>query len=86
MKEPVMGARRIRREQRQLDMRESRQRNGLLKAKERVRRVHCMLDLLKKQGKLPFTPPLMSFLSSELKKPSRLITQEEVNEFISKER
>jgi hypothetical protein len=78
-----MGARRIRREQRQVDMRESRQRNGLLKTKERVRRTACMLDLVQKQGKLPYTPPVMSFLSHELEKPSRLITQDEVNQLVA---
>ncbi len=72
-----MGARRIRREQRQADMRESRLRNGLLKTKERVRRDRRMLELVKK-GQLPYLPPVMSWLSAQLDKPSRLITAQDV--------
>jgi hypothetical protein len=73
-----MGARRIRREQRQFDMKESRRRNGVLKVKERARRDERMLDLVKK-GQLPYTPSVMSWLSVKLNKPSRLITPDEVN-------
>jgi len=72
-----MGARRIRREQRQVDMRESRQRNGLRKTKERARRDARILEIVKK-GKLPYLPPVMSWLSAKLDKPSRLITAEDV--------
>jgi hypothetical protein len=68
-----MGARRIRREQRRADMQESRHRNGLVKVKERARRNARMLETVKK-GKLPFAPPVMSWLSTQLNKPSRLIT------------
>ena len=78
-----MGARRIRREQRQVDMRESRQRNGFLKAKERKRRADRILEMIKKQGKLPYTPVVLSYLSQELQKPSRLLTQEDVDRFVS---
>jgi hypothetical protein len=72
-----MGARRIRREQRRVDMAESRHRNGILKAKERERRDTRMLELLR-SGKPPYTPAVMSWLSSKLDKPARLITPEEV--------
>lgn len=72
-----MGARRIRREQRRVDMAESRHRNGIRKTKERDRRDARMLETVKK-GKLPFTPPIMSWLSSKLDKPSRLITPEDL--------
>ena len=72
-----MGARRIRREQRQIDMKESRHRNGILKTKERDRRALRMKELIKK-GKLPYTPPILSWLSSQLDKPGRLITPEDV--------
>jgi hypothetical protein len=72
-----MGARRIRREQRAYDMAESRRRNGVDKVKERARRDARMRETVK-QGKLPFTPPVMSWLSTKLKKPSRLITQADV--------
>jgi hypothetical protein len=77
-----MGARRIRREQRRVDMAESRHRNGILKNKERARRDARMLETVKK-GKLPFTPPVMSWLSTQLDKPSRLITQEDVQKLLA---
>src|SRR5439155_24920253 len=54
-----MGARRIRREQRRVDMAESRRTNGMRKMKERARRDSRMLEIIKK-GKLPFTPPVVS--------------------------
>ena len=73
-----MGARRIRREQRRVDMAESRIVNGLRKRKERASRDQRMKGLIKK-GKLPYTPPIMSWLSAHLDKPSRLITQAEVD-------
>jgi hypothetical protein len=76
-----MGARRIRREQRQIDMRASRQRNGLRKTKERARRDDRMLEIVKK-GKLPYLPPVMSWLSEKLDKPSRLITADDVGKLV----
>lgn len=76
-----MGARRIRREQRQVDMAESRHRNGILKTKERARRENRMKDALKK-GKLPYTPTVLSWLSAHLGKPGRLITQEDVKKVL----
>jgi hypothetical protein len=77
-----MGARRIRREQRREDMAESRHRNGIRKAKERERRDTRMLTIVK-GGKLPFTPPVMSWLSAKLDKPSRQIRQEDVDALAS---
>ena len=76
-----MGARRIRREQRQVDMAESRHRNGILKTKERARRDARMTEVVKK-GKLPYTPPVLSWLSAKLDKPGRLITQEDIRQLI----
>jgi hypothetical protein len=76
-----MGARRIRREQRRVDMAESRRTNGLLKMKERIRRQKRMVELLKK-GKLPYTPTVMSWLSAALDKPSRQIVQADVDQLI----
>lgn len=76
-----MGARRIRREQRRDDMAESRHRNGILKTKERARRDARMLDMVKK-GNLPYTPPVMSWLSTKLDKPSRLITKDDVDQLV----
>jgi hypothetical protein len=76
-----MGARRIRREQRRVDMARSRFRNGIRKTKERDRRQLRMLQILK-TGKLPYTPPVLSWLSSQLDKPGRLITQAEVDQLV----
>ncbi len=77
-----MGARRIRREQRRVDMAQSRHDNGVLKAKERARRDLRMRAILK-AGKLPYTPPVLSWLSVELNKPGRLITQADVDRLLS---
>jgi hypothetical protein len=77
-----MGARRIRREQRRADMKESRHRNGIRKAKERDRRELRMRSLIKK-GSLPYTPPVMSWLSVQLDKPSRLITAADVKKLLA---
>jgi hypothetical protein len=82
-KGPYMGARRIRREQRRVDMARSRQRNNPRKSKERARRDARMLDTIKKD-KLPYTPPVMSWLSVQLDKPSRLITQAEVDQLAAR--
>ena len=73
-----MGARRIRREQRQVDMAESRRVNSLVKDKERARRDVRMLGLIK-NGTLPYIPSVMSWLSARLDKPSNRITQADVD-------
>lgn len=77
-----MGARRIRREQRRADMAESRQRNGTVKVKERARRDTRMREIVQK-GQLPFTPPVMSWLSQKLDKPARQITKEDVTRLLA---
>jgi len=76
-----MGARRIRREQRQADMKESRLLNGILKSKERKNRDARMAAIVKK-GKLPYLPAVMSWLSGKLDKPSRLITPGDVESLV----
>ncbi len=76
-----MGARRIRREQRQVDMAESRSRNGVRKTKERARRETRMRELIK-QSKPPYTPVILSWLSDQLDKPSRLITPADVDRLL----
>jgi hypothetical protein len=76
-----MGARRIRREQRAFDMAESRKYNGFYKIKERARRDARMLATVK-QGKLPFTPPVISWLSVQLNKPGRLITPADIEKLL----
>jgi hypothetical protein len=75
----IMGARRIRREQRQVDMAESRRVNSLIKDKERARRDVRMLGLIK-NGKLPYIPSVMSWLSARLDKPASRITQKDVDQ------
>jgi hypothetical protein len=77
-----MGARRIRREQRREDMAESRHRNGIRKSKERARRDARMLEVVK-NGRLPYTPPVLSWLSARLNKPGRLITQDDVSRLLT---
>jgi hypothetical protein len=62
-------------------MAESRHCNGIRKSKERARRDTRMTEIVKK-GKLPFTPPVMSWLSVQLDKPSRLITQADLDKLL----
>jgi hypothetical protein len=62
-------------------MAKSRLRNGILKVKERARRDARMLDTVKK-GKLPYIPVVMSWLSEKVDKPSRLITQADVEKLV----
>ena len=78
-----MGERRIRREQRQYDMKQSRLRNGKVKVKERVRRDQRMTAIVK-NGKLPYIPSVMSWLSAKLDKPARLIQQPDVDALLAK--
>jgi hypothetical protein len=77
----LMGARRIRREQRAFDMALSRRTNGMRKTSERARRKTRMLEILKK-GKFPYTPAVMSWLSATLDKPSRQIVQADVDRLL----
>ncbi len=77
-----MGARRIRREQRQADMRESRRVNSPRKVKERARRQARMLEVLR-GGRLPYTPPVMSWLSQTLHKPASRIVQQDVDRLLA---
>lgn len=78
-----MGARRIRRNQRQADMKSSRIVNGMAKTKERSRRQTRILGLIKGH-RLPFSPVVMSWLSETLNKPGRLITQADVDQLLKK--
>jgi hypothetical protein len=72
-----MGARRIRREQRQFDMARSRRVNGMRKTKERERRDRRMVEIIQK-NKFPYTPSVMSWVSARLDKPTSKITAEDV--------
>ncbi len=76
-----MGARRIRREQRREDMATSRQVNGKLKTKERARRAVRMAEIIR-GGKFPYTPPIMSWVSAQLGKPTRQITEADVQALV----
>ena len=76
-----MGQRRIRREQRQVDQKASRSRNGIVKVKEHVRRDKRVLETVKK-GSLPYLPHVMSWLSERLDKPSRLITKDDIDKLV----
>lgn len=78
-----MGARRIRREQRREDMAESRHRNGILKSEERDRRDARMTETLK-NGKQPYTRVVLNWLSTQLDKPARLITPQDIEQFLKK--
>jgi hypothetical protein len=78
-----MGARRIRREQRRVDMAESRMVNGMQKMKERARRDSRMLAIVKVK-KLPFAPPVMSWLSKQLDKPSAKVVQADIDKLLAK--
>jgi hypothetical protein len=78
-----MGARRIRREQRQFDMAKSRRINGVVKVAERERRLRRMLELIR-GGKYPYTPAVLSFLSAQIDKPGRLLTQAQIDQFVQK--
>jgi hypothetical protein len=68
--------------QRQVDMKTSRRKNGVVKTKERARRDSRMLGLLK-QGKLPYIPAVMSWMSAQLDKPSGRITQADVDALLN---
>jgi hypothetical protein len=63
-------------------MAESRRVNGMKKMKERARRQTRMMELLK-QGKLPYTPAIMSWLSQVLDKPSTRIVQADVDKVLA---
>jgi hypothetical protein len=77
-----MGARRIRRNQRAFDMALSRRTNGMRKDKERARRTARMTEILGK-GKLPYTPSVLSWLSSELNKPASRIVQADIDQLLA---
>lgn len=74
-------SRKTRNTQIQQDMKASRIVNGSRKEDERARRDARMLELVKK-GKLPFTPPVMSWLSVQLQKPSRLVTDADIKTLV----
>jgi hypothetical protein len=76
-----MGIRRKRKDRRLAEQQLSRKENGHLKRDERERRDDRLKDMIKK-GSLPFTPPVLSWLSAKLDKPGRLITQADVDKYM----
>ncbi|MGF1582143.1 MAG: hypothetical protein ACFCD0_22690 [Gemmataceae bacterium] len=77
-----MGLRRDRLDRRIADQIVSRRVNGVVKNKERERRRNRLIAKLK-DGNLPYTPVIMSWLSAEINKPSRFITQEDVDGYLA---
>lgn len=73
-----MGIRRVRKDLIMADQATSRLENGVLKDKERARRDKRMKELVK-SGTPPYTPAVRSWLSTQTGKPSRLITQEDID-------
>lgn len=73
-----MGKRRTRKDQIIADQKVSRRENGERKNKERIRRNLRMRELIK-NGQPPYTPAIRSWLSVQTGKPSRLITQEDID-------
>lgn len=78
-----MGVRRTRLDLRQHDQRVSRKVNGQVKTLERARRQTRMIGLIQ-AGKFPYTPPVRSWLSATLAKPSTQITEAEVNDLVAR--
>ncbi len=63
---------------RQQDAAETKARNSIVKKKENARRDARMLAVVK-DGSLPFTPNVMSWISRKLDKPASKITQEDLS-------
>lgn len=76
-----MGARRIRREQRDVDQAKSRIDNGHKKKAERARRQLRMVELIKAH-QLPYTPNIMAWICTELDKPATRVTKDDVAKLV----
>ena len=76
-----MGQRRDRLNKRRLRSIATRQENSTRKEKEHTRRDEQMRTLLK-EGQLPYTPGVMSWLSTKLSKKAARITAEDVKSLI----
>ena len=74
-----MGVRRTRLDLRIADQKTSRIENGHRKRDERARRERRMRELIGKSSTFPYTPPIMSWLSTQLDKPSTQITKDDVD-------
>lgn len=67
---------------RRRDAAETKARNCGAKEKERARRDARMMEKVR-QGSLPFPPPVMSWLSRRLGKPSRRVTSEDIRDLVA---
>ena len=67
---------------RQQDAAATKARNVIVKTKENSRRDARMLDVVK-NGSLPYTPTVMSWISRKLDKPSSKLTQEDIAKLAS---
>jgi len=76
-----MGHRSETRRQDQVDAAKAKRVNSAKKSKERARRDERMRAKLK-DGSLPYTPVVMSWLSRKLDKPSSKITAEDVKSLL----
>ena len=72
-----MGQRRDRLDGRLINAKATRQVNSLQKAMERGRREEFMLDFIK-NGKIPYTPGVMSWVSRKLGKKASRITESDI--------
>ena len=70
-------SRKLRKQLRQTDAVETKARNTVVKSKERARRGARMIAKVK-AGSLPYPPPVMSWLSRQLSKPSGTITPKDI--------
>lgn len=73
--------RKLRKFQRKTDAIATKASNGVTKSKERARRDARMISKLK-AGAPPYTPPVMSWLSRQLDKPSNKITPKEIKSLL----
>ena len=76
-----MGQRRDRFDARLANQKTTRRENSLKKDLERVRKSELNTKLIK-DGKFPYTPALMSWLSAEIGKKSSQITEADVKAFV----
>ena len=65
-----------------LDAVHTKARNRIFKDRERARRDARMVDAVR-AGKLPYAPPVMSWLSRKLDKPSTKITSADVRTLLT---
>ena len=67
---------------RRTDAAETKARNCIVKARERIRRDARMLEMIKK-GSLPYTPMVMSWLSRKLDMKAGRITSEDIKTLVA---